>query len=466
MADAPKLLSTDTLKQGYPKINQAIDNANEALNESSKQVGTSKLADNGVTERKLYTTVMNRVTKAYIRVVGKLYYRIIDRDTIEIIAPKYSLGYFAGGGDFKYINTITENIILNKYESLVFDITKGTTYVETRTLIGTTIDKGAFASDDKLLLVSHITYDRIVSNVELIELEDDTNNIVFSKTANEFTVYTKSSTGTRFVGYSFRYTEKPYISGDKTSNVKLWSFKKAAEYKKNTKFSYELVRDFYNDATQDLMIRENKVNDYIGGAAHGDEVLQSVRIFVDDREIDPKSVTSFIGKEMKMIQTTYLYRDTSTTNGELIHVATARKMHVVNKGGYSIDVSVEFHAALSLRECQIGSMSMNRTDKNGNIIFKEAIFGGYLTSEDLTAVATEFNKYENQEDIFVLGNDISINWDTKRKENISGNKTWINNSAATLTKVYSSYIPNDYVTKVGEVFRQRTHYFYNVTVIS
>ncbi|WP_426940670.1 hypothetical protein ACQCPO_30765 (plasmid) [Bacillus mycoides] len=34
MADAPKLLPTDSLKVGYPKINQGITNANEALNKS------------------------------------------------------------------------------------------------------------------------------------------------------------------------------------------------------------------------------------------------------------------------------------------------------------------------------------------------------------------------------------------------------------------------------------------------
>lgn len=460
MADAPKLTTEDLLYEGVPKINQAIDNANTALKEVIKPVGTSKLADNGVTEKKLYTTVMNRVTKAYIRVVGRLYYRIINKDTIEILAPKYSLGYFAGGGDFKYINTITENVILNKYESLVYDITKGETYVETRTITGSTLDKGAFAADDKLLLVSHITYDRIVSNIELVEVEDDVNNIVFFKKPNSFTVYVKS-TGTRYIGYSFRYTEKPYIAGDKTSNVKLWSYKNASEYNKKIKFSYELIREFYPNATQDLMVRENGVTDYIGGEAHGDEVLQSVRMFVDDREINPDSSIELVGREFKMIQTTFLYRDTQYTNGQLIHVATARKVHVVNKSGYIIDVSVEFHRDTSLRECHMGALSMNRKDASGNFIFKEAIFGGYLTSEDLTTTATEFNKYQDVEDIFVIGNDISVNWRTKRKESISGNKTWINNSTDTLTKIYSSYIPNDYVAKAGEIFQQRTHYLFD-----
>ena len=36
MADAPKILDTDYLDEAYPKINQAIDNANEALNKNTE----------------------------------------------------------------------------------------------------------------------------------------------------------------------------------------------------------------------------------------------------------------------------------------------------------------------------------------------------------------------------------------------------------------------------------------------
>ncbi|PFC88564.1 hypothetical protein CN272_11365 [Bacillus anthracis] len=441
-------------------LNENWNVLEQMVNQLLAPVESENIAPEAVTDSKLVKTLINRITKGHTVVIGKLYYRILNKDTIEILAPKYSLGFFSGGGEFKYINTITENVILNKYESLVYDTTNGITYVEKRTLTGTTIDKGAFAADDKLLLVSHITYDRIISNLPIVEVEDDENNIVFAKTPTAFTVYAKS-TGAKYIGYSFRLTEKPYIAGDKTSNVKVWSYKKSAEYKKNIKFNYEIIREFYTSATQDLMIRENGVTDYMGGEAHGDEVLQSVRMFVDDREINPNASINLVGREVKLLQTTFLYRDTQYTNGQLIHVATARKVHVINKSGYSIDVSVEFHKDISLRECHMGALSMNRKDSGGNYIFKEAIFGRYLTSEDLTTTATEFNKYQDVEDIFIIGNDISVNWRTKRKENISGNKTWINNSTDTLTKIYSSYIPNDYAVKVGEVFQQKTHYLFD-----
>lgn len=46
MADAPKLLGTDTLRQAYPKFNQAIDNANEALGTANTAKSTADTAKN------------------------------------------------------------------------------------------------------------------------------------------------------------------------------------------------------------------------------------------------------------------------------------------------------------------------------------------------------------------------------------------------------------------------------------
>lgn len=49
MADAPKLLPTDSLRAGYPKINQAIENSNEAL----KPITSGRLDKDAVTSEKI-----------------------------------------------------------------------------------------------------------------------------------------------------------------------------------------------------------------------------------------------------------------------------------------------------------------------------------------------------------------------------------------------------------------------------
>ncbi|MED1299812.1 hypothetical protein BK704_02250 [[Bacillus thuringiensis] serovar konkukian] len=60
MADAPKLLPTDSLRVGYPKINQAIDNANEALKKSG--VNFAKLYSNGSKVSVSYDWANKKVT--------------------------------------------------------------------------------------------------------------------------------------------------------------------------------------------------------------------------------------------------------------------------------------------------------------------------------------------------------------------------------------------------------------------
>ncbi|AZJ23157.1 hypothetical protein CT694_27375 [Bacillus wiedmannii bv. thuringiensis] len=60
MADAPKLLPKDTLRTGYPKINQAIDNANEALKKSG--MNFANLYSNGDKVNISYDWVNKRIT--------------------------------------------------------------------------------------------------------------------------------------------------------------------------------------------------------------------------------------------------------------------------------------------------------------------------------------------------------------------------------------------------------------------
>jgi hypothetical protein len=105
MADAPKILGTDTLRQAYPKINQAIDNANEALSKSIDAINTAENVqeqlnqiviegDSSVeaaqarvdAEGNVYTTLKERLDAA--QVDFKNYQNIISNYTIYPQSPK------------------------------------------------------------------------------------------------------------------------------------------------------------------------------------------------------------------------------------------------------------------------------------------------------------------------------------------------------------------------------------------
>ncbi|UTI41127.1 glycerophosphodiester phosphodiesterase [Niallia sp. RD1] len=66
MADAQKLLPTDTLRVGYPKINDAIDNANEAL--TTSQISDAK-ADEAVATANAAKTKADSVQEQFNQVV-------------------------------------------------------------------------------------------------------------------------------------------------------------------------------------------------------------------------------------------------------------------------------------------------------------------------------------------------------------------------------------------------------------
>lgn len=93
MADAPKLLGTDTLRQAYPKFNQAIDNSNEALTtanvakstaDTAKSRADTALTKSDNTQTQLNTIVINgdssvEAAQARVDEHGKPYTTLQDR---------------------------------------------------------------------------------------------------------------------------------------------------------------------------------------------------------------------------------------------------------------------------------------------------------------------------------------------------------------------------------------------------
>ncbi|HFR4182770.1 TPA: right-handed parallel beta-helix repeat-containing protein [Bacillus cereus] len=111
MADAPKLLPTDSLRVGYPKINQAIDNANESLNTANGFATKIQEAPTSAKRTKLGEFALS-IPKSLTN------YKInIDFTTMTItIPPQYILyrGLRIDGGNAKTIS---------------YDLTKGAMFV-------------------------------------------------------------------------------------------------------------------------------------------------------------------------------------------------------------------------------------------------------------------------------------------------------------------------------------------------
>ena len=416
------------------------------------------LAGKIITQSKLSDDLSVSISKTDIKIFGAIEYEEINRSKIRIKKPIQSLGYLASGGTFKWINDIPDNVELNTNESIIFNVKDGTSYVDTTQINSGQIATGRFGLDDEIVLVSYLGYGRVTSPAELFELNNDSNGVSLIKGSNYITVHVQQE-GNDFVGYNFLKTVKPYTSGDKTSNVDIWSFRKFAEYKRTGRHTFTHIRDLYENATQDLMIRESGVTDYMGGAAHGDEIKQSLKMYLDDKELDEGTTyTNMYGKEFKMILKTFLYRDTNFTSGDLQHLATAYKTYTVNKNGYTLDVEVEWHEEVTLRECQIGAVSLNKQDDEGNFIFNEAVMGGMKEECDMTATKNEFNRVPNVDEVYFKGDNLTLNWSALKLNWLDGNSTVMNQTNTHMNKLYPNYVPNGYITSIGEIFKQKTKY--------
>lgn len=449
------------LNAGVVSNRNLADDAVQPENIVNNAIQERHLAGKIITPSKVSDDLATRVSKTDIKIFGAIEYEEINRSKIRIKKPIQSLGYLTSGGTFKWINDIPDNVELNTNESIIFNVKDGTSYVDTTQINSGQIAKGRFGLDDEIVLVSYLGYGRVTSPAELFELNNDATGISLLKGSNYITVHVQQE-GNDFVGYNFLKTVKTYASGDKTSNVDIWSFRKFAEYKRTGRHTFTHIRDLYENATQDLMIRESGVTDYMGGAAHGDEIKQSLKMYLDDKELDEGTTyTNMYGKEFKMILKTFLYRDTNFTSGDLQHLATTYKTYTVNKEGYKLDVEVEWHAEVTLRECQIGAVSLNKQDDEGNFIFNEAVMGGMKEVCDMTATKNEFNRVPNVDEVYFKGDNLTLNWSAFKLNWLDGNSTVMNQTNTHMNKLYPNYVPNGYITSVDEVFKQTTKYKLN-----
>lgn len=449
------------LNAGVVSNRNLATNAVQPDNIVNNAISERHLAGNIITQSKLSDDLSVSISKTDIKIFGAIEYEEINRSKIRIKKPIQSLGYLTSGGTFKWINDIPDNVELNTNESIIFNVKDGTSYVDTTQINSGQIAKGRFGLDDEIVLVSYLGYGRVTSPAELFELNNDSNGVSLLKGSNYITVHVQQE-GNDFVGYNFLKTVKTYASGDKTSNVDIWSFRKFAEYKRTGRHTFTHIRDLYENATQDLMIRESGVTDYMGGAAHGDEIKQSLKMYLDDKELDEGTTyTNMYGKEFKMILKTFLYRDTNFTSGDLQHLATTYKTYTVNKEGYKLDVEVEWHAEVTLRECQIGAVSLNKQDDEGNFIFNEAVMGGMKEVCDMTATKNEFNRVPNVDEVYFKGDNLTLNWSALKLNWLDGNSTVMNQTNTHMNKLYPNYVPNGYITSVDEVFKQTTKYKLN-----
>ena len=292
-------------------------------------------------------------------------------------------------------------------------------------------------------------------------VNNTSNSKVFmEKKADRFFVYKPVSNG-NYIGHEITYYEKGIVD-NASSNYKLWCVRTIKEYSRSGD-SFTPVRSIIDDSTpttMDLMIKENDDMDYMGGIHHGDEINDFAMLLVDGKPIDLSATGFYEAKEVRLIQRNKLYRDTVHTNGVLNHLATVGKEHVFNyEDGYTLHNRVTWHESINIVQAFLGSLSMYRKDEKGNSpLWHTAINDITHTPYDLKTIGGQMPSAENLERLILTGDGVGCTIEIERLNNVPGNVSWVANFAEVNSKFYSSYVPNGYTTKVGEVWKQKTNF--------
>ena len=292
-------------------------------------------------------------------------------------------------------------------------------------------------------------------------VNNTSNSKVFmEKKADRFFVYKPVSNG-NYIGHEITYYEKGIVD-NASSNYKLWCVRTIKEYSRSGD-SFTPVRSIIDGSTpttMDLMIKENDDMDYMGGIHHGDEINDFAMLLVDGKPIDLSATGFYEAKEVRLIQRNKLYRDTVYTGGVLEHLGTVGKEHVFNyEDGYTLHNRVTWHEGINIVQAFLGSLSMYRKDEKGNSpLWHTAINDITHTPYDLKTIGGQMPSAENLERLILTGDGVGCTIEIERLNNVPGNVSWVANFAEVNSKFYSSYVPNGYTTKVGEVWKQKTNF--------
>lgn len=479
MADAPKLLSTDKLRDGYPKINKAIDNANEALREVVKPVGTSKLEANGVTDPKLATEVRNKLYRGVYQVtptVTKSTYNTTDR-SYKISFSTLRV-FKAAGYTIQSVNGM-EDVVIPDKQALVVDlsgtgtlnayVTEGAGYVS-----GNAHGVNAFADDTKLILLANYSGTIHGPLVNAVQMKlnatpgpsvDAGDSLIVKKTTDTIDIYIKggNKNSNRYIHYPLRHFFKELDPTVAASNYDIWKVEECYEVEKDTGINFTIKKQLVLKGEWELAIREKGASDSIGGNTHGDEVMTDVALLVNGVRKDINAVENFVCETLTLIVHSDLFRDNTVTSGELVRFGTHLKYYTFTRDGMVVYQEVKYERATTLTFGYLSMLPIFRKDKSGLQITDEAYRDDEYKVYDVSTEGFTHKLYERTPGIkqaWIYGKESGISATVE----ILDRNVWLPNenmridNPAAYNKFYFDFCGNEYKTEVGEVWKQRSKF--------
>ena len=274
--------------------------------------------------------------------------------------------------------------------------------------------------------------------------------------------------GEYYLCQNFGHHVSPSISCD------IWKLDEVYVYKKTgDKFSKVYANPMIKAGEWECALKEKGAVDFIGGVAHGDEMLTSVKFLLDGKNIDLTKSGSYLCKNITVIEHSKLFRCDSLQED---HVANHIRYYDISKNEIIVTQRVTWLQSLTMERSYLTMLPICRQyGYNGGETAqpeKPYITSMGITDYDYVPMELRFDGDKHSNYVHKKGIKMAQIWNdgtgyqmTAKVEILESND--LPNSSMAFTnsgqynKMYFDYCGSDYVTSVNEVWKNKAKYTYD-----
>ena len=275
---------------------------------------------------------------------------------------------------------------------------------------------------------------------------------------SKVTIFKQSGekSGAYYIGQDFVHSYNHTINSD------VWRLDTAYIYTKNennsfTKFTQSPI---INVGEWECALKEAEAIDFMGGIAHGDEIMSDVLFLLDGSPIDLTSDGGYIGNKINILENSVLNRVDSPDDKVAKHI----RYYEITKDDIIITQKVEWLQSLTMDKSYLTMLPIARTvgsTEDGEYITNKGFKNNYFNVLDLS-YGHQNGLYENGVSEAVIWND-GVGYKVFAKvevleSNELPNANMAFSSSSSYNKIYFDYCGYGYETSVGEIWNNKARY--------
>ena len=247
-----------------------------------------------------------------------------------------------------------------------------------------------------------------------------------------------------------------------TTNTDVWRLGSSSIYTKNYDNSFTKFKNFniINDGEWECALKEVGAKDFIGGLAHGDEIMSDMLFLLDGLPIDLTSNGIYTGNKITILENSVMNRVDRLDDKVAKHV----RYYEITKDDIIITQKVEWLQSLTMTKSYLTMLPIARTigaTEDGEYITNKGFKNNYFNILDLSYGHNNV-LYENGVSEAVIWNDGAGYKVFAKVEILESNELPNANmafsGAANYNKLYFDYCGDEYKTSVGEIWNNKARY--------